>query len=337
MRTQGSVALGNLDSLLKGKIPALGIDLGGTKILAAPISEGKAIAEPVREATPSGRDNIIDKLLSLIERFRKDYVLAGVGVATAGIVDPSTGEVLGSTPNIPGWTGTKLKKIIESKTMLPVHVENDANAAAYGEATVRNLKDKKCVMLLTIGTGIGGGILIDGELYRGQHFVAGECGHIRINLDNKRFCACGLFDCWEVYGAGKGLLATAKEVLAGKTKEQSPLAENLGALTNEVLVSAAQKGDLLALQAMRIWHEHLCAGMTTLAHTLDPDCFILAGGLSKFINMDMLKELIRDRTLPRVGENLEIYPSLLDNLAGIVGVAQIVLDRLAASERSLQA
>src|SRR5262249_34917600 len=150
--------------------------------LAAPVVEGHVVGEPLREPTPVGRDKILEKLVAIISNFQKDYVLAGVGIATAGIVDPDTGEIVGSTGNLPGWTGTKLKQVLESKTMLPVHVDNDANAAAYGEAHVRNLKDKECVILLTLGTGLGGGILIKGQLYRGAHFSAGECGHIRISL-----------------------------------------------------------------------------------------------------------------------------------------------------------
>jgi len=320
---------GNLDSILKGKMPALGIDLGGTKILAAPVNEGRPLTEPIKEPTPcGGPQSIIAKLLELIERFQKDYILAGVGISTAGIVNPDTGEILGSTGNLPGWTGTHLKQILESKTLLPVHVENDANSAAYAEASVRDLSDKEGVVLITIGTGIGGGILMKGQLYRGEHFAAGECGHIRIALNNQRLCTCGLFDCWEAYASGRGLLATAKEVLSEKTKEQSPLVHALNELTTQTIISAAGKGDLLARKIMHIWHEHLCAGIASIAQTLDPDCFILTGGLSKFVDFDLLHELLKDRTQPHIAANLKIYMSKLGDLAGMIGAAQIVLDRI---------
>lgn len=333
----GKATIADLDSLLKTKMPALGIDLGGTKILAAPVIDGHVIGEPVREATPNGPDKILAKLLELIARFQKDYVLAGVGIATAGIVDPNTGEIVGSTGNLPGWTGTKLKQVLEPKIVLPVHVENDANAAAYGEAHARNLKDKECVVLLTIGTGLGGGILIKGELFRGQHFGAGECGHIRISLANERLCTCGLVDCWEAYVAGRGLIATAKEILANKTSNQSSLVDKVEGLTTEMIVTAAGAGDILAQKAMRTWHEHLCAGISSLAHTLDPDCFILAGGLSEIVDLNVMAELIQDRTLFHVGNTVKVYKSELGNLAGIIGAAQIVLDRLAIAEPSSKA
>jgi glucokinase-like ROK family protein len=330
MQSARNAAVGDLDLILKAKMPALGIDLGGTKILAAPVIDDHVLGEPVREATPNGPELILAKLVELITRFQKDYVMAGVGIATAGIVDPNTGEIAGSTGNLPGWTGTKLKQILERKTMLPVHVENDANAAAYGEAHARNLSDKQCVVLLTLGTGVGGGILIKGQLYRGAHFAAGECGHIRIALGNQRLCTCGLFDCWEAYVAGRGLLATAKEILCDKTEAQSKLVLNLEKLTTEMVVTAAEKGDILAQKAMGTWHDHLCVGMTTLTHTLDPDCFILAGGLSKFVDISLLTELLADRTLSHVGAPLAVYRSELGNLAGLIGAAHIVLDKIAA-------
>jgi glucokinase len=329
MQSAGSTAIGDLDSLLKTKMPALGIDLGGTKILAAPVVEGHLVCEPVREATPGSPDKILQKLIELISRFQKDYVLAGVGIATAGVVNPDTGEILGSTPNIPGWTGTKLKQILESKTMLPVHVENDANAAAYGEASAYNLKDKECVVLLTIGTGVGGGILMKGHLFRGEHFAAGECGHMRISLGNQRLCTCGLFDCWEAYVAGRGLVATGKEVISDKSKDQSSLVSKSKELTTEMIVTEAANGDLLAQKAMRIWHEHLCVGMASLANTLDPDCFILTGGMSKFIDLNLLSELFTDQTQPKTGATVQIRSSQLGILGGLIGAAHIVLDRIA--------
>ncbi len=151
----------NFDSFLKTKMPALGIDLGGTKLSAALVLDHQVISEPITIPTPSGSENIINAILDLIAKFQETSVLSGVGIATAGIVDCRTGSVMDSTPNIPGWSGTPVKKIIESKTMLPVHVENDANAATYGDAMAMGLKDKTCVVGITIGTGIGGGIMIE--------------------------------------------------------------------------------------------------------------------------------------------------------------------------------
>jgi glucokinase len=332
MQTKDKVEINNVDVVLKSKLPAIGIDLGGTKILAAVVNDQRIVSEPIRVATPIGTENIIAAILDLVSQCQKDFTLAGIGISTAGAVNPITGDIVGSTGNLPGWTGTPIKTIVENKTLLPVHVENDGNAAAYAEARARNLRDKACVVVLTIGTGIGGGILINGKLFRGDHFAAGECGHLRISLDNKRLCTCGLFDCWEAYGSGRGLLATGKEVLTSVIWHQSPLAKDVGSLTNEAILEAAQKGDLVAKKIIKIWHEHLCAGMASLAHVLDPDCFILTGGLSRFIDFDLLSERVLDKVMPHIAEHLEIHKSTLDNHASVLGAAQIVIDSIAANK-----
>jgi glucokinase len=321
----------NLDQMLKDKMPALGIDLGGTKIGCAPVADLKVIGEPKKVPTPKGADNIIDTLVALIEEARKDHILRGVGIATAGIVDTNTGEVIGSTGNLPGWAGTPIKKVIESRTGLPVHVDNDANAAAYGEVKTLGLTEKACVVAVTLGTGIGGGIIMKGELYRGAHFAAGEIGHLRANLNNNRLCTCGLFDCWEAYGSGRGFRATAKELLTNVTVEQTPLAALLPDPPVDQVCAAAHEGDIVAKRIVETWHQHVCAGIVTLAHTLDPDCFIISGGMAKFVDYDLLKELVIDKCMPRVGERLDIHQSSLGDVAGIIGAAQIALDHLVVS------
>lgn len=316
------------DSVLKTKMPALGIDLGGTKLSAAVICDQKLITEPKRLPTPAGADKIIEAILELLTAFRKDHLIAGVGIATAGIVKVDTGEVIGSTGNLPGWEGTAIRTIIERRTMLPVHVENDANAAAYGEFCAGKLRDKKCLVMVTLGTGIGVGIVIEGKIYRGAHWAAGECGHMKVSMDNRRLCTCGLFDCWEAYGSGRGLLATGKELIAGVKPEQSELVVKGKDLTNEAIAQAAKDGDLLAQRALNRWHDHLCAGMVSLAHTLDPDCFVVTGGMAKFVDFALLRELVSDRSLPRVAEKLDLRSSVLGTHGGMIGAAQLVLDHI---------
>jgi len=322
----------NLDNILKIKMPAVGIDIGGTKIMAAVVNSEGLIGDPIKIPTPHGPDKILSTVVALVEKFKEEHVLAGIGIATAGIVNIDTGTIIGATGNLPGWTGTPVKQFIESKTLLPVHVENDANAVAYAEAHLKKFQDKASVVILTIGTGIGGGILINGQLFRGQHYGAGHCGHIKLSLDNKRLCPCGLFDCFEAYGSGTGLLITAKEMLANISADQSSLsalANNSHSLTNEAIFEALANQDLIAIQIINTWHRHLAAGMSSIAHVLNPDCFVLSGGLAKFIDLDLLLELVRDITLPAIAENLKIYKSEFDNTAGLIGAAQLLLDKLA--------
>jgi len=315
--------------MLKTKMPAIGIDLGGTKIMAAVINSEGIIGEPIKIPTPAGPENIINAFVEIIDKFKKEHLVAGVGIATPGIVNGNTGTVIGATNNIPGWAGTPVKKIMESKTLLPVHIENDANAAAYAEAHSKRLKNKTCVVALTIGTGIGGGILINGQLFHGANHGAGHCGHIRISFDNKRMCTCGLFDCYEAYASGTGLLATAKEMLTGVSAKQSPLAQDIKALKNADIFAAAKNDDLVAKKIINEWHRHLVMGMISIAHVLDPDCFVLSGGLCTFIDYELISEMLIDNTIPAIGDNLKIYKSELGNHAGIIGAAQLILDKLA--------
>lgn len=310
----------------KKDIPAIGIDLGGTKILAGLVANSRLIGEAVRVPTPSGPENIIEALLDIIKNFQKENLVLGVGVATAGIVDTESGAILGSTGNLPGWEGTALKHVIQERTALRTHVENDANAAAYGEARAANLHTRTCSIMVTLGTGIGGGIILNGSLYRGAHYAGGEVGHIKISMENQRRCTCGLWDCWEAYGSGRGLLATAIEMTRGKSKDQSSLCEREDTLTTKDVLEAAKAGDMIGRNALQKYHEHVAVGMSALCHVLDPDCFVVSGGMSKFVDLNLIKELLFDRTLPRIAEKLEIYPSRLSESAGMIGAAQIVLD-----------
>lgn len=309
-------------------MPALGIDLGGTKLSAAIVQDFKVISEPRTVPTPHGSENIVNAIIDIIKAFQAEHILAGAGIATAGVVDPETGNILGSTGNLPGWSGTPLKTLIESKTMLPIQVDNDANAAAYGDALAMGVADKECVVGVTLGTGIGTGVIINGKVFRGSHLAAGEGGHIRINTDNKRFCTCGMFDCWEEYGSGRGLIATTKELLPGISASQSDLVKHKDELTTRMITSAADNGDMLAQKGLNLWHQHIAIGIASIMHLLDPDCFIISGGLSSIVNFELLREMVQDRCMPRYAENVKIYHSKLGIYAGIIGAAHEVLTRI---------
>ena len=316
------------------KIPAIGIDLGGTKILAGLVSSCRLLGEPIKVPTPKGPDKIIEALLEIIAEFQKKNLVLGVGISTAGMVDPDKGEIVGSTGNLPGWEGTKLKAIIQNKTALRVVVENDANSAAYGECHAAGLGQKTCVIMVTLGTGIGGGIVLHGRLYRGSHFAGGEIGHMSLTMGNKRHCNCGLWDCWEAYGSGRGLQTTAWELLDGVNDSQSILSPLRDRLTTRDVIDALKSGDLIARRAMNLYHEHIALGMASLCHSFDPDCFVISGGMSQFVDLKLLKELVSDRTMPAVAQKLEIYPACLGEASGLVGAGQLVLDAVVEVEQT---
>lgn len=315
---------------MKSKIPALGVDLGGTKLSCAVVSDYQIVGDPKVIKTPPGAENILDAIRDLIKEFQKDHLLAGAGIATAGIVNGDTGRILGATGNLPGWTGTEVKKILETETGLAVHVENDANAAAYGECYAQGLDSLKCVVAVTLGTGIGLGVVMEGKLYRGAHWAGAEGGHIRISLDNNRRCTCGLWDCWEAYGSGTGLKTTALRMTEGITAEQSALGGLGDRLRNRDVTKRAAEGDLVAQQILNKWHEHIACGLASLTHVFDPDCFLIGGGMSRFVDFELLEELLSDRVMERYRQNLELRPSSLGVSAGLVGAAHLVADSISA-------
>lgn len=323
----------------KSACAAIGIDLGGTNLRGAVIESGKLLGEPVYIETPDRPDKIVDALVKLIEDLlagaqaaglKRDSI-CGVGIATAGVVNCDTGEVIGSTGNLPGWAGTKIREVIEARTALCVHVENDANAAAYGEARVDELKDLHCIVVVTLGTGIGGGIVIDGKLLHGRGWAAGEIGHMSISLDDSRLCTCGLHNCWEAYGSGRGLLATARELIAGQKDNgpQSSLSKE-EELTTYKVFQEAKAGDSLAWAIVRRWHEHITTGIVNLTHILNPDCFVITGGLSQACDLELLKQLTVEKALHNIGETVEIRASRLETNAGLIGAAQSVIDEVGA-------
>lgn len=316
---------------------AIGIDLGGTNLRGAVVESGKLLGEPVYVETPDRPEKIVDALVKLIEDLLAEAQAAGlkrdsicgVGIATAGVVNCDTGEVIGSTGNLPGWAGTKIRAVIEDRTGLLVHVENDANAAAYGEARVDELKDLHCIVVVTLGTGIGGGIVIDGKLLHGRGWAAGEIGHMSIALDDSRLCTCGLHNCWEAYGSGRGLLATAREFIAGQkdNSRQSSLSKE-EELTTYKVFQGAKAGDRLACAIVRRWHEHITTGIVNLTHILNPDCFVITGGLSQACDLELLKRLTVEKALHNIGETVEIRASRLETNAGLIGAAQSVIDEV---------
>lgn len=311
-------------------LAAIGVDLGGTNLRAARIVDGALVGEPTYVSTPKSPEKIVEALIELIKG-QIDNSICGVGIATAGVVKCDTGEVIGSTGNLPGWAGTKIREVVEASINLPVHVENDANAAAYAEAKLDDLREKRCIVAVTLGTGIGGGIILDGKLFYGVGWAAGEIGHMSIALDDKRLCTCGLYNCWEAYGSGRGFKATALEILEGVDASQTKLADILEDISTYEIIEEMKRGDQFARAVFDRWHDHLAVGIVNLTHILNPDCFVISGGLGEVVDLELLTGKVCDRALHNLSETVDIRPSQLDTNAGIIGAAQCVVDKVLSS------
>jgi glucokinase len=261
----------------------IGVDVGGTKVAAGAVDERGKIVEKVKRATPAARpDDTADVIADVVLELQGRHDVSAVGIGAAGFVDETRSTVL-FAPNL-AWRDEQVKKRVEGRIGRPVVVENDANAALWAEAKLGAARDQQHAMLITVGTGIGGAIMIDGKLYRGHWGVAGEPGHYRVVPDG-RLCGCGNRGCWEQYASGNALVAEARE-LARRAPSGAVRLLQLGGGTPDgidgpAVTQAAREGDSAALSCFEIVGSWLGHGLADLAAILDPGCFVIGGGVSE--------------------------------------------------------
>jgi glucokinase len=260
----------------------IGVDIGGTKILAGVVDENGKILDSCKIPTPEDSHKTADAIAEAIRKVRGEYDIAAVGLGAAGFVDAERATVL-FAPNV-SWENEPLKAHIEHRVGLPVVVENDANAAAWGEAKFGAAAGYDDVVLITVGTGIGGGLILGGQLYRGRFGIGGEPGHYRVVPDG-RPCGCGNKGCFEQYASGNALVRAARERAAaapGKAKALMAMGNGtVDGIEGSHITEAARDGDLIALAAFDEIGTWLGQGMADLASMLDPGAFVLAGGVSE--------------------------------------------------------
>jgi glucokinase len=298
------------------KRKAIGVDLGGTNLRVALISEEGEILQKIKE--PSSGD-IMSSLKAAVERLISDDVV-GIGIGVAGIIDRENQGVI-TSPNLPSISG---KSFRELGFKLPLVVENDASAAAFGERWMGTGKDFKNFVLMTLGTGIGGGIVYKGELLG----VAAEVGHMSI-VDNGEKCPCGNYGCLELYAAARAMVGTVTKALEGGA--DSMLREcckgNIYKITPEDIYEAAFEGDNLAREVLKDAGKYLGVGIANLINIMSPEAVILTGGLIGAWDI-YVEEAIREasrRTFKGLFEGVKIVPSSLGDDAGILGAAALVL------------
>jgi glucokinase len=258
----------------------------------------------------------------------QDYPVQSIGVSAAGFVSSDRKTML-ATPNIAGWNGVNLDDELTRLIGTSVVIENDANAAAWGEAKFGAGIGKKNVLMLTVGTGIGGGIIAGGVLHRGAFGIAAEIGHIRVVPDGM-LCGCGARGCFEQYGSGTALMRHTRELIAEDPASAKELLSRgdgtLEGLSGDLITEAARAGDSVALAAFARTGDWLGAGITSLSVVLDPECVIIGGGVVDA--GELLLKPIREavaRYMPFAGKHPypEIIAATLGNEAGLVGVADL--------------
>lgn len=260
----------------------IGVDVGGTKVAAGVVDEQGKIVEKVKRFTPAASpEDTIEVIAGAVTELLARYEVDAVGIGAAGFVDQTRSAVL-FAPNL-AWRHEPVKKLVEERLGRTVIVENDANAAAWAEAKLGAARGLQDVVLITVGTGIGGGLVLDGSLYRGRWGSAGEPGHYRVVPDG-RLCGCGNRGCWEQYASGSALVAEARD-FARRSPGAAVRLLQLGNGTPEgidgpAVTTAAREGDAAAMRCFEIIGSWLGAGLADLAAVLDPGCFVIGGGVS---------------------------------------------------------
>jgi glucokinase len=312
-------------------LPALGIDIGGTKVAGGVVAPDGTILDTARRATP-GRsvEATEDAIVAVVDELAARHAgpLVGVGVGAAGWFD-RTGDTVLFSPHL-AWRNQSLRKDLGGRLQRSLWVGNDADAAAWAEYRYGAARGSDLALVITLGTGIGGGIVIDGRLQRGAHGVAGEWGHMRVVPDG-RLCACGNRGCWEQYASGNALGHTAREVARSSPAAAASLLDRVDGdadrLTGEHVATAAAAGDPLAVELLCEVGTWLGQGIADLAAVLDPDLVVIGGGVSVLGEMVLAPARERlERALPGRGfrPGPRVVVAQLGAQAGLVGAADLV-------------
>lgn len=284
---------------------ALAFDVGGTKIYHTIIDEnGKICGEIEKHSTPKNLEELKNLLKNAIYKYEAEVDV--IAIATAGAVNNENNKVISSTANlVKGYNTIDFPALSKKK----VFVENDANAAAWAEHILGASKNCPFSVMLTLGTGVGGGVILDNKLFKGKSGGAGEM-HFKIYADERRKCTCGAWDCFEAYASGTGLKFTAQEML--KNSE----------VTTYDVIDGVKNGDKKMKEVFNRWQKDILAGLVGLANLFDPDCLVLSGSMAEFVDTDYLENGVNSQI---VTAPTKVYKATTGNYAGMLGVALLAL------------
>jgi glucokinase len=308
----------------------IGVDIGGTKIAAGLVSSDGRIVRVAQERTPEDASKIAPVVAGLVEQLLDgepgDVEVGGIGIGAAGFVDVDRATVR-FAPNI-DWVNEPLAAAVGRHVDLPVVVENDANAAAWGEYRFGAGQDTDDLLFVTIGTGVGGGIIHRGMLFRGGFGAAAEVGHLRVVPDG-RPCGCGQRGCFEQYGSGRALVRDAGERVEADDPRAAPLlavAGDAAAITGPMVTDLARQGDPMCVDLLQGVGRWVGEGIATLAAVLDPSVIAIGGGVADAgdLLLDPVREAFEQHLPAREHRRIaEVRLAALGNDAGIIGAADL--------------
>lgn len=287
---------------------ALAFDIGGTKIYSTIIDEtGNVLSDVAKFSTPKSLEEIKNILTTEITKHESE--VDTIAIATAGAVNNENTKVISSTGNL-----VENYKTLEFQTLStkPVFVENDANAAAWAEYKIGSSQNCPNSIMLTLGTGVGGGIILNDRLYKGKSGAAGEM-HFKMYPDKRRKCTCGSYDCFEIYASGTGLKITAEEI-----------SKNPNITTYDV-IEGVNKGDETMIKILDTWQNDITQGIIGLANIFDPDCFVLSGSMAEFVDIKKVENIVNSEIVTTA---TSIRKASAGNFAGMIGVSLLALEKV---------
>lgn len=286
---------------------ALALDVGGTKIYSAIIDEnGQFLSEIEKHHTPKTFEEIKSMFIDIIKEHEKDVDV--IAFSTCGAVNNQNNKILGSTGNIAkGYPNMPFQEL-SSK---PVFVENDANCAAWAEHEIGASKGCATSVMITLGTGVGGGIIVNNEILKGQNGAAGEM-HFKMYSDKRRPCTCGSWDCFEAYASGNGLKKTAEEMLNNKD------------VTTYDVIAGVNNNDPKMIEILDRWQNDITNGLIGLANLFDPECIVLSGSMAEFVDTDKIEKTVNKEicTTPT-----KVYKATAGNYSGMIGAALLAFKK----------
>ncbi len=309
----------------------IGIDVGGTNIKIALVENGRIIySNTVPTYAKMGYEytvkNIIQSIKDLIKETQiEQNSIEAIGFDFPGQVDYKTG-VVKLAPNIPGWVNVPIAKMIEDEFHIPTKIDNDVRCAALGEMKFGAGQGCENFVCITVGTGIGSGLVVNGQLVRGASNAAGEIGHIKLQMKDGPICGCGDRGCLEAYASGPSIVAMAYDYIkGGKSTKFSEMAGD-GEITPYIVAKAAQEGDPVAKRIFEIMGEYIGIGLTSVINLLNPEKVIIGGGVAESgeLLLEPIRRTIKSRAMKVAGDAVKIVPAQLGNSAGVIGASMLV-------------
>ncbi|MDD3238092.1 MAG: ROK family protein [Candidatus Gastranaerophilales bacterium] len=309
----------------------IGVDVGGTNVKIALVDKKGAIvySNSVPTRAEMGYEYTISNIKQAIYDLMKETktskdLIEGIGFGFPGQIDCDNG-IVRIAPNIPGWVNVPIASIIKEEFGIETRVDNDVRCAALGELNFGAGKGCHNLICITVGTGIGSGLIINGKLVRGANNAAGEIGHIKLQMHDGPICGCGDTGCLEAFASGPSIVAMAEEyIIGGKSTKYRELANP--DITPYIVAEAAKQGDVVAKRIYNIIGEYIGIGLTSVVNLLNPEKIVIGGGVADAGDLlfEPIIRTIKTRAMPIQGSSVEVVHAELGNTAGVIGASLLI-------------